>query len=206
VRAVSLVSKMLAATVALLWGLTVSAQTTVTAHGMAKTSSHAPTRMQRCEAEVKGLTGADRKRLLRECLVSRNEGERVVSRNCFRQFRDRPVSDPKMDKPTFMRQCVVQSLKAGQDKLPPRKVAPAAVASSSAKTTNAAGATTAKAPAATASSPLKAASKPAVPKLAASKPASSKPAQAPAENAPVATAQPAAVAAPPAAPAETNAN
>ncbi len=107
------------------------AQTVATPNSAAKPTGHVPTRMQRCESEVAGLTGADRKRVLRECLVNRNEGERIVSRNCFRQFRDLPSDGTKVEKAAFMKQCVTTSLKAGHDKLPDRKPASAPVAAAS---------------------------------------------------------------------------
>jgi hypothetical protein len=106
---------------AALVSLPVMAQTVATPHSGTKPSGHTPTRMQRCESEVASLSGAERKRVLRECLVSRNEGERIVSRNCSRQFRDMPPGDTKVNKGVFMKQCVQTSLKAGHDKLPARK-------------------------------------------------------------------------------------
>jgi hypothetical protein len=108
-----------------LCGVPALAQTVATPHSATKPSGHTPTRMQRCESEVASLSGAERKRVLRECLVNRNEGERIVSRNCTRQFRDMPPSNTKVDKAAFMKQCVATSLKAGHDKLPARKPSPA---------------------------------------------------------------------------------
>jgi hypothetical protein len=129
--------------------------------------------MQRCESEVASLSGADRKRVLRECLVNRNEGERIVSRNCSRQFRDMPPGGTKIDKGVFMKQCVATGLKAGHDKLPARKPATpssAAAASATKAADKPAASTQALAPAKPSSS---AAAKPA--SAAASKPAPAKP-------------------------------
>jgi hypothetical protein len=123
VRVVSFVGRWcVVACVALLGGPAL-AQTVATPHSGTKPSGHVPTRMQRCESEVASLSGADRKRVLRECLVNRNEGERIVSRNCSRQFRDMPPGGTKIDKGVFMKQCVATGLKAGHDKLPARKPA-----------------------------------------------------------------------------------
>jgi hypothetical protein len=132
VRAVIFVKNLAWWVVAMLALMPAWAQTVVTPHSGAKPTGHVPTRMQRCELEVVGLKGADRTRGLRECLVNRNEGERIVSRNCFRQFRDLPPGGTKVDKSVFMKHCVAAGLKAGHDKLPARKPAPAAVSGASA--------------------------------------------------------------------------
>lgn len=110
--------------------MSATAQTVATPRSGIKPGNHTPTRMQRCESEVASLSGAERKRVLRECLVNRNEGERIVSRNCTRQFRDMPPSNTKVDKAAFMKQCVATSLKAGHDKLPARKPSTASSAPS----------------------------------------------------------------------------
>jgi hypothetical protein len=123
VRVESFVGRWCVAVCAALVWVPALAQTLATPHSGTKPSGHTPTRMQRCESEVASLSGAERKRVLRECLVSRNEGERIVSRNCTRQFRDMPPSNTKVDKAGFMKQCVATSLKAGHDKLPARKPA-----------------------------------------------------------------------------------
>jgi hypothetical protein len=121
VRLVSFVGQWCVVVCATMVWVPALAQTVATPHSGTKPSGHTPTRMQRCESEVASLSGAERKRVLRECLVNRNEGERIVSRNCSRQFRDLPPTDTKKDKGVFMKQCVATSLKAGHDKLPARK-------------------------------------------------------------------------------------
>jgi hypothetical protein len=109
-----------------------------------------PTRMQRCQAEIADVKGSARTLQLRKCLIDRTEGERLLTRDCNRQYRALPAGH-KVDKVSFQKQCVVTGLKAGTDALPRRKApAPAAQASGASGTTSqpAAGkAVTTKAPA-----------------------------------------------------------
>ena len=93
-----------------------------------------PTRMQRCQAEIGDAKGSARTLKLRKCLIDRTEGERLLTRDCSRQYRALPTGH-KVDKVSFQKQCVVTGLKAGTDALPRRKVAaPVATASGTAGT------------------------------------------------------------------------
>ncbi len=82
-----------------------------------------PTRMQRCQAEIGDLKGSERTLKLRKCLIDRTEGERLLTRDCSRQFRALPAGQ-KVDKVAFQKQCVATGLKVGHEALPRRKVAP----------------------------------------------------------------------------------
>jgi hypothetical protein len=88
-----------------------------------------PTRMQRCQVEIGDVKGSARTLALRKCLIDRTEGERLITRDCGRQFRALPTGH-KVDKVSFQRQCVATGLKAGHEALPRRK-APAPVAQAS---------------------------------------------------------------------------
>jgi hypothetical protein len=144
-----------------------------------------PTRMQRCQAEIGDVKGSARTLQLRKCLIDRTEGERLLTRDCSRQFRALPAGH-KVDKVSFQKQCVLTGLKAGTDALPRRKVvAPVATASGAAGTPgqptegkpSGSKPATAKAPTAPAASVAsQAASKPAVAAASpATSPAPSKP-------------------------------
>jgi hypothetical protein len=92
----------------------------------------APTRMQRCQSEIASLEGATRKRVLRECLVGRAEGERLIGRDCSRQYRSLPAGQ-SIDKATYIKQCSAGALNVGHKQLPKSKpAAPPASASSGA--------------------------------------------------------------------------
>jgi hypothetical protein len=91
-----------------------------------------PTRMQRCQAEIAGVDTKERARKLRECLIGRAEGERLIARDCSRQFRSLPAGSA-VDKAVFQKQCVAAGLQVSHDKLPRRKApAPKLEAGSSA--------------------------------------------------------------------------
>jgi hypothetical protein len=79
-----------------------------------------PTRMQRCQTEMAGVEGPTRTRKLRECLIGRAEGERLIARDCTRQFRSLPAGHGA-DKVAFQKQCVAAGLQVSHDKLPRRK-------------------------------------------------------------------------------------
>ncbi len=81
---------------------------------------HQLTRMQRCQQELIGVEGAERVRSLRECLINRAEGERLVARDCSRQYRSLPAGQAK-DKTAFQKQCVATGLQAAHKDLPGRK-------------------------------------------------------------------------------------
>lgn len=113
-----------------------------------------PTRMQRCQTEIGDVKGAARTLKLRKCLIDRTEGERLLTRDCARQFRALP-SGHKQDKVSFQKQCVATGLKAGHEALPRRKApAPDATVSAASATLGQASATKPLA----AKSPAKAAS------------------------------------------------
>jgi hypothetical protein len=86
------------------------------------TSGSPLTRMQRCQSEIVGMQGAERSRNLRECLINRAEGERLIARDCSRQYRSLPAS-PATDKTTFQKQCIATGLQASHKELPRRKAA-----------------------------------------------------------------------------------
>jgi hypothetical protein len=117
-----------------------------------------PTRMQRCQAELADVKGSARTLKLRKCLIDRTEGERLLTRDCSRQYRALPTGH-KEDKVSFQKQCVSAGLKVGHEALPRRKVpAPVAQASSAVGSPVASQPTASKAQAVPAA---KAASKPA---------------------------------------------
>lgn len=106
-----------------------------------------PTRMQRCQAEIGDVKGSARTLQLRKCLIDRTEGERLLTRDCNRQYRALPTGH-KVDKVSFQKQCVLTGLKAGHDALPRRKApAPVAQASGASGTPTAGKPVAAKAPA-----------------------------------------------------------
>jgi hypothetical protein len=106
-----------------------------------------PTRMQRCQAEIGDVKGSARTLQLRKCLIDRTEGERLLTRECSRQYRALPTGH-KVDKVSFQKQCVVTGLKAGHDALPRRKAsAPVVQASGAPGQPTASKPATAKAPA-----------------------------------------------------------
>ncbi len=80
-----------------------------------------PTRMQRCQAEIGDVKGSARTVQLRKCLIDRTEGERLLTRDCGRQYRALPKGH-KADKVAFQKQCVANGLNAGHQTLPRRKV------------------------------------------------------------------------------------
>ncbi len=82
----------------------------------------APTRMQRCQVEISGLQGRPRTLALRECLIDRAEGERLIARDCSRQYRSLPAGQTA-DKTTFQKQCVSNALSVAHKELPRRKPA-----------------------------------------------------------------------------------
>lgn len=79
-----------------------------------------PTRMQRCQAEIAGVDAKERTLKLRACLIGRAEGERLIARDCSRQFRSLPAGSA-VDKMMFQKQCVAAGLQVSHDKLPRRK-------------------------------------------------------------------------------------
>jgi hypothetical protein len=78
-----------------------------------------PSKMQRCQTELAGVQGNERKLQLRQCLVSRTEGERLITRDCAKQLRELPV-DPAVDKAVLQKKCVVNALNVAHDQLPKR--------------------------------------------------------------------------------------
>lgn len=78
-----------------------------------------PSKMQRCQAELAGVQGNDRKLQLRQCLVSRTEGERLITRDCAKQLRELPP-DPAVDKALMQKKCVANALNVGYAQLPKR--------------------------------------------------------------------------------------
>jgi hypothetical protein len=81
-----------------------------------------PTRMQRCQVEISGMQGPARTRMLRECLIDRAEGERLIARDCARQFRSLPAGQ-SVEKSVFQKQCVTSALSVAHKELPRRKPA-----------------------------------------------------------------------------------
>jgi hypothetical protein len=79
-----------------------------------------PTRMQRCQAEIGDLKGSARTLKLRKCLIDRTEGERLLTRDCNRQYRALPKGHSQ-DKVPFQRKCVAAGLNVGYEALPRRK-------------------------------------------------------------------------------------
>ncbi len=98
------------------------------------------TRMQRCQAELVGVAGKDRSRILRECLVYRAEGERLLARDCSRQFRSLPAGHGT-DKTTFQKQCLATALQVSHKELPRRPARPVSASTNSAPTVAAPAAT-----------------------------------------------------------------
>ncbi len=93
-----------------------------------------PTRMQRCQAEITDVKGSARTLKLRKCLIDRTEGERLLTRDCNRQYRALPTGH-KVDKVAFQKQCVVTGLSASTEALPRRKVAAPVAGASGASAT-----------------------------------------------------------------------
>lgn len=83
----------------------------------------APTRMQRCQVEISGLEGRPRTLALRECLINRAEGERLIARDCARQYRSLPTGQAAADRNAFQKQCVAGALSVAHKELPKRKPA-----------------------------------------------------------------------------------
>jgi hypothetical protein len=81
-----------------------------------------PTRMQRCQVEISGMQGPARTRALRACLIDRTEGERLIARDCARQFRSLPAGQT-VEKSTFQKQCAASALNVAHKDLPRRKPA-----------------------------------------------------------------------------------
>jgi hypothetical protein len=67
------------------------------------------------------VQGNDRKLQLRQCLVARTEGERLITRDCAKQLRELPV-DPAVDKAALQKKCVSTALNVGYAQLPKRAV------------------------------------------------------------------------------------
>ena len=84
-------------------------------------SSHGPSKMQRCQAELASVEGNTRKLQLRECLVARTEGERLITRDCAKQLRELPP-DPAVDKAVTQKKCIANGLNMGYAQLPKRAV------------------------------------------------------------------------------------
>ena len=78
-----------------------------------------PSKMQRCQAELAGVQGNERKLQLRQCLVNRTEGERLASRDCAKQLRELPP-DPAADKALMQKKCVATALSVAHAQLPKR--------------------------------------------------------------------------------------
>jgi hypothetical protein len=76
--------------------------------------------MQRCQAEIAGVDAKERTLKLRTCLIGRAEGERLIARDCSRQYRSLPAGSAG-DKAVFQKQCVAAGLQVSHDKLPRRK-------------------------------------------------------------------------------------
>jgi hypothetical protein len=80
-----------------------------------------PSKMQRCQAELAGVQGNERKLQLRQCLVARTEGERLITRDCAKQLRELPP-EPAVDKALMQKKCVANALNVGYAQLPKRTV------------------------------------------------------------------------------------
>jgi hypothetical protein len=94
---------------------------TLFAASTAAQSSHSPSKMQRCQAELASVQGNTRTLQLRECLVARTEGERLITRDCAKQLRELPP-DPAVDKAVMQKKCVASALNVGYAQLPKRAV------------------------------------------------------------------------------------
>jgi hypothetical protein len=79
-----------------------------------------PTRMQLCASEIGALEGAERKRLLRECLVIRADAERLIERDCRQQIRASAVAPSNEDRHELQKQCVAKALAVNYAELPRR--------------------------------------------------------------------------------------
>lgn len=79
---------------------------------------YAPTRMEYCQRDLGGLQGDERKRALRECLMRRLEGERLVARECRRQVRDVPAAANQQWQ--LQRECENRALSVPTAELPQR--------------------------------------------------------------------------------------
>ena len=84
-----------------------------------------PSKMQRCQAELAGVEGNDRKIQLRQCLVNRTEGERLATRDCAKQLRELPPN-PAADKALRHKKCIATALNVAHAQLPKRAVVAAA--------------------------------------------------------------------------------
>jgi hypothetical protein len=82
-----------------------------------------PTRMQFCNAEVTLPDGSERKRVLRECLVRRAEGERLIERECRTQLSAVPFKTAA-DKHAAQKQCVLPRLQSSYLDMPRRPPPP----------------------------------------------------------------------------------
>lgn len=96
-----------------------------------------PTRMQRCQVEISGMQGPARTRTLRECLIDRTEGERLIARDCARQYRSLPAGQT-VEKSVFQKQCVTSALSVAHKELPRRKPAAPKVTADSSSSNNSA--------------------------------------------------------------------
>jgi hypothetical protein len=80
-----------------------------------------PTRMQFCNVEVTLPDGSERKRVMRECLVRRAEGERLLERECRSQLSSVPFSSAS-DKHQAHKQCLLPRLQISYQDMPRRPI------------------------------------------------------------------------------------
>ena len=85
---------------------------------------HTPTRLQLCQQEVQDAAGEQRKRMLRNCLVRRNEGEAGVAAQCRQQLRIGTGSKRTPAQTRQLRDCESGALAVPSHQLP-RRPAPA---------------------------------------------------------------------------------
>lgn len=92
-------------------------------HSMAS-AEFVPTRMQRCTADLAGITGeATRKSKLSECLNRRLDAERIVERECRKQVASVPTEN-QAERIQLQQDCVSRSLQKHYAELPRRPAAP----------------------------------------------------------------------------------
>ena len=83
----------------------------------------APSRMQRCNADLALVTGDARKAQLSDCLRRRLDAERLVERECRSHIGSVPISKPA-EKSKLQQECVARGLQVNYADLPRRPVAP----------------------------------------------------------------------------------
>jgi hypothetical protein len=76
--------------------------------------------MQLCAADIGAMEGAERKRILRECLVIRAEAERLIERDCRQQIRSASITPSREERHELQKQCVAKGLAVNYAELPRR--------------------------------------------------------------------------------------